>query len=681
MARGDNIQASDYNGIRSKIVSILGTGTGQRGYGQPLYSSAATTGQIITKDDWDRLRADIVNVKVHQDGILPPIITLSERAIIEYGTGHPNTNYNSITDQTVLARFNVALNQSTITAVGTKTRTGTWSALCTATLTVTFNGGYTVTNADGSTFTATGSDNARHFFNSGGKIRFSSSRAGGSSTAHNAAWTSLLNSIGTFSFGAITPAIRNFYGLTTAYQTVYQTSQSVVYLQNYVQIEAKCNCTGANNSTGTANTIDFRISWVDAFTDLTPPFDDFVDGTLSLVVDEFKAAGVLVQGGDFSITSPTYTLGEITTTDAASSLYAVIPNKSSVAEGSSVTFTVYTANVADGTTLYWSFGTSTTADAADFTDSAITGTVTINSGTGTIVRNIASDFPDSVPDDQFTIAIRTDSTSGPIKATSSVVVITDAPAIVPAGTTTYSVVNSSTSWTVPAGYNAVRVTALGGGGGGGGCDTHPGYVGAPGAMVTSIITVSPGDVLTFNVGGGGGAGRNDQGSAPGGAGGLAPAGMSGGSGSNAGPTPYSGSGGGGGGASSVYKNGSPVVVAGGGGGGGGGGNYSGGRGPQGLFSATTAGTNGDSKGGDGAGAGGGGGGYPYGGRGGQVVGGDSGAYSGTSGQALSPSGVGATVVSASNGGTNGVRGVRQPSAGGAGYIVLEYGPTIFVGTD
>ena len=53
-------------------------------------------------------------------------------------------------------------------------------------------------------------DAARYFFNSGGKIRFSSSRTRGSSTSQNNAWTNVLNSAGTIEFGGDTENL-DFY--------------------------------------------------------------------------------------------------------------------------------------------------------------------------------------------------------------------------------------------------------------------------------------------------------------------------------------------------------------------------------------------------------------------------------------------------------------------------------------
>ena len=69
------------------------------------------------------------------------------------------------------------------------------------------------------------------------------------------------------------------------------------------------------------------------------------------------------------------------------------------------------------------------------------------------------------------------------------------------------------TWTVPAGVTSIQVVAIGAGGGGSPCCSQD--VGGNGALVTSTLSVQPGDVLALYVGGGGLA--DDEG---GGGGGL-----------------------------------------------------------------------------------------------------------------------------------------------------------------
>jgi hypothetical protein len=302
------IAATDYNAIRNKIAEILGTGTGQKGYGQPLSSAAVFAGNNITKNQWDLLRFDLVNAKVHQDGVLPSIVTISSGDFIGYGAGYPNTNYDAIAEQAILNRFNIGAGQSVLslapmtgeTAPGVISRTGSWTTQSQCTLTMTF---------------ATAND-ARYFFNSGGKIRFTSSRTGGTTSSQNTQWTNLLNTTaGTINFGAQTPVTVNFYTLTTAYQQWYTVSASSPYAANFYRIEALCNCTDPTNVNGTASVVTFRITWGDSYVDVDPsPPGDLVDGTLSLTVEEFKASGSLIPSGSFAITSPSYSISAITAT-------------------------------------------------------------------------------------------------------------------------------------------------------------------------------------------------------------------------------------------------------------------------------------------------------------------------------------------------------------------------------
>lgn len=105
--------------------------------------------------------------------------------------------------------------------------------------------------------------------------------------------------------------------------------------------------------------------------------------------------------------------------------YSVSASTTSVNEGSSVTFTVTTTNVDNGTTLYWSTNTvSGTINTSDFSDSATTGSVTITNGSGTITRTLANDTT-TEGSESFQLQIRTGSTSGTIVATSQTVTIGD----------------------------------------------------------------------------------------------------------------------------------------------------------------------------------------------------------------------------------------------------------------
>jgi hypothetical protein len=262
-----------------------------------VQSSDVFIGNAITKAQWDLLRFDIINIRLHQDGVIPPIVQVAVGDAIGFGPSSPNTNYDILLEQAIANKFNLADNQSIVTAKAAQTFSSSWSTQAQTTLTCNF--------ADATT--------ARYFFNSGGKIRITSALTAGAPTAQVTAWVNFLNSVGTRSFGAGTNPTVNYYTLTNVYQTFYQDSLSSPYSANNYRLEAKSDV--ANNSTGTATQVQIRITLTDTYTDPgpepSPPPGDSVVGTLTVNVAEVKASGLLQPSGNFTITSPTYSLSSI----------------------------------------------------------------------------------------------------------------------------------------------------------------------------------------------------------------------------------------------------------------------------------------------------------------------------------------------------------------------------------
>ena len=295
MTSGTSIFASQYVTIQDKAESLLGIGSTTRGYGQTVQSSDVFVGNAITKAQWDLLRFDIINIKLHQDGVIPPIVQVAVGDAIGFGPSSPNTNYDILLEQAITNRFNLADNQSIVTAKATQTFSSPWSTQAQTTLTCNF--------ADATT--------ARYFFNSGGKIRITSTLTGGASSAQVNAWVNFLASVGTRSFGAGTDPIINYYTLTNVYQTFYQDSLSSPYSANNYRLEAKTDV--ADNSTGTATQLQIRITLSDSYVDpfpATPPGDSVV-GTLTVNIAEVKASGLLQPSGSFTVTGPSYSLSSI----------------------------------------------------------------------------------------------------------------------------------------------------------------------------------------------------------------------------------------------------------------------------------------------------------------------------------------------------------------------------------
>jgi hypothetical protein len=304
MTIGSNITAAEFVTIQNKAESLLGPGAGTRGYNQTVVSSDVFSGNQITRAQWDLLKTDIINILYHQNGELPNIVTVNSGDVIQFGAGHPNSNYDTLLETAAANRFQVAASQSVVTSKGAATYTSAWSSSAQFTLTITF---------------AT-ADQGRYFFNSGGKIRINTSISGGSGTAQYNAWVNFLNSVGIRSLGADTDPLVNYYTLTNSFQTYYQSSLSTPYSANNYRLEARTNV--ANNSTGTATILTLRATLTDAYTDPVPggglsaglfPPGDSVDGTLTISVEELKASGILFPSGSFSITGPaSYSLSGIT---------------------------------------------------------------------------------------------------------------------------------------------------------------------------------------------------------------------------------------------------------------------------------------------------------------------------------------------------------------------------------
>jgi hypothetical protein len=108
--------------------------------------------------------------------------------------------------------------------------------------------------------------------------------------------------------------------------------------------------------------------------------------------------------------------------------YAITGSPTVVNEGSSVTFTIVTTDVGNGTVLYWTTnapdGELNTPSAGDFTDNTTEGIVTINSNAGSFIRTLVEDSS-TEGDEVFVIKLRQDSTSGAVLATSNTVIIGD----------------------------------------------------------------------------------------------------------------------------------------------------------------------------------------------------------------------------------------------------------------
>jgi hypothetical protein len=300
------IQTADYNNIRTSVSNVVGNGSASTGYGQTVNSRSLSNHELVSQFDWDLLRFDILNARIHQVGSAS-LVEINENELISSTTATP---YVTTANTTVSAgeRFKVAAGEfltdinkaSTNREYGAGTTPDTWISEINSIFRVTF----------------TSSNDARYFFNSGGEVRISSSRVNPpSGRSHNesqsTSWTTLLSAAGTQAFGGLYPAVSsggvtrpaqtgaNYYALTTAWTQFYRRTNTTPYQNNAYILEARVNV--ANNTTGTATYIEFRIRFVDGYTD--PPSgtgalgfprevgpEDEVDGLFTITLDEKRAS-------------------------------------------------------------------------------------------------------------------------------------------------------------------------------------------------------------------------------------------------------------------------------------------------------------------------------------------------------------------------------------------------------
>jgi hypothetical protein len=187
-AQGDKIDASDYNGLigtdpsstTDRINTVWAIGSGSAGYGQTAISQVAAT-NMITATQWATLINTLNSIRTHQSG--------SGSGITAVVSGNKIDYLSSLTTQIASGytnRLSFASNSAVSAAVGGSLSTA-W------TVTVSPPGGNppaggssvtTVTRAFGARATFASADQARYFFNAGGRLKLNLSGTQNSSTTN-----------------------------------------------------------------------------------------------------------------------------------------------------------------------------------------------------------------------------------------------------------------------------------------------------------------------------------------------------------------------------------------------------------------------------------------------------------------------------------------------------------------
>lgn len=113
---------------------------------------------------------------------------------------------------------------------------------------------------------------------------------------------------------------------------------------------------------------------------------------------------------------------EVLVNDTSVSPYTISESTSTVNEGSSVTFSITTPPLVNGTLVYYTI--TGTVSSADFTDSTMSGSASVNNNTASVVKTLVNDLS-TEGSETFEMQLRTGSTSGPIQDSSATITVND----------------------------------------------------------------------------------------------------------------------------------------------------------------------------------------------------------------------------------------------------------------
>lgn len=256
---GDTILDDEYNnflggssGGAYGINHIMGTGAGAYGLGQTALSTVAA-GNTITAAQWNSLFSAMDNVANHTNNTLT---STSARSI-----GDPIAIISALNSDLQTLAASVAAGSPNATAVSTS------AALVTSASSTRWAGSHIVEQS----VTFSNANQARWFFNAGGKIQINVTRSGNggsSATSKDSSVSELITGLGDFKMasqastrsGSTETVTTNglaigFHDLTTSYQTILRLTQnSGTYTSMYFDIQAK-----ANAAAGSATVVTIRV--------------------------------------------------------------------------------------------------------------------------------------------------------------------------------------------------------------------------------------------------------------------------------------------------------------------------------------------------------------------------------------------------------------------------------------
>jgi hypothetical protein len=231
------ITANRFNTLRQQVENVLGTGSGDTGYGQSLVAQPVTVGQLINAVNINSVYEDLRKCYKHQTGGNPASSIIKAVTQGELIKDDDNVTYTGWDQYEALAtlvstnRLTAHPNQIEDAVAFSKTR-GSWNASIALITDVSF----------------ASAEAARLFFNQGGYIRVAASVAG--TTSKDTSWQSILSGAGNVDLkahattqsgasGTVSSAV-GFFELTDTYQYIYQNfnAGATPYAANDYYIEA-----------------------------------------------------------------------------------------------------------------------------------------------------------------------------------------------------------------------------------------------------------------------------------------------------------------------------------------------------------------------------------------------------------------------------------------------------------
>lgn len=302
MAIGQNnpILAADYNGIQTNVQNTLGTGSGDRGYGQAVTSAQVSQGNLITAQHMINLKTDIDKISYHQTNTASsaPSVSVGGTILASDWSTYSTQITNLTTSRLTIFGVSETAGASPIT-----TAQSTWLLDVATSAISTWN----ATRSHTATIEFTSADAARYFFNAGGEIRVvprQGGNAGGTSptTSKGDRWRIMFNNLGirgvrfgannTQSTGGVSAGSIGYYQLTTTNQNIHTTTDTGTYAGNIFKIDAR------RDATSRFVYLDITFADIGAYGNVDEP----VEGTTTSSIGSFRATGSYV-----SVAAPTIT--------------------------------------------------------------------------------------------------------------------------------------------------------------------------------------------------------------------------------------------------------------------------------------------------------------------------------------------------------------------------------------